>query len=286
MKVSGFTFLRNASMLGYPFIQSILSILPICDEYIIAVGDGQDDTLEQIEALQNPKIRILRMQWNEKMGVKGFTYAQQKNAAHAACTGDWAFYLEGDEVIHEKDLPTIRAAMELHLSNPSIEALVFDFLHFYGNYNTLATGYRWCWRGVRVIRNTIRSISPDGLYFLVMKDKNRFLRYPKAAYVPATVYHYGWVRPQEAVNEKIRQIAKFWNEAPRAYRYGDIDPQCLAPFRGEHPAIMQPLIPAHREIFSANPDYKPTTQDRKARLLNHFHKIFGFHLKRVPYVLQ
>ena len=38
MKVSGFTFIKNAEMLGYPFIESIQSVLPIVDEFIIAVG--------------------------------------------------------------------------------------------------------------------------------------------------------------------------------------------------------------------------------------------------------
>ena len=37
MKVSGFTFLRNAQKLGYPFAQSIRSILPIVDEFVIAL---------------------------------------------------------------------------------------------------------------------------------------------------------------------------------------------------------------------------------------------------------
>ena len=32
MRVSGFTFIRNGTMLGYPFVESIRSALPLCDE--------------------------------------------------------------------------------------------------------------------------------------------------------------------------------------------------------------------------------------------------------------
>ena len=112
MKISGFTFIRNGTLLGYPFIQSILSALPICDEFIVAVGDSEDDTLERIKAIGSEKIRIISTQWNEKMQDRGFVYAQQKMIAQYNCNGDWAFYLEGDEILHEDDLPKIRAAME------------------------------------------------------------------------------------------------------------------------------------------------------------------------------
>ncbi len=60
MKISGFTFIRNGTLLGYPFIESILSALPICDEFIVAVGDSEDDTLARIQAIGSNKIRIIQ----------------------------------------------------------------------------------------------------------------------------------------------------------------------------------------------------------------------------------
>ena len=54
------------------------------------------------------------------------------------CTGDWAFYIEADEVYHEDELNKINNSYEgTHLDNPNVEALVFDFYHFYGNANSV-----------------------------------------------------------------------------------------------------------------------------------------------------
>ena len=55
MKVSCFTFIKNGTLLGYPFIESICSALPLCDEFIIAVGNSEDDTLARIKEIKSEK---------------------------------------------------------------------------------------------------------------------------------------------------------------------------------------------------------------------------------------
>ena len=127
--ISGFTFIRNGVDFGFPFEASIRSLLPLVDEFVIAVGLGHDGTLERIRALNDPKIRIIETIWNERMAERGFVYAQQKMIAQYSCTGDWAFYLEGDEVLHEAELEAIRASVDQHHGNAAVEALVFDYLH-------------------------------------------------------------------------------------------------------------------------------------------------------------
>ena len=147
MKVSGFTFLRNGQRLGYPFAESIRSILPIVDEFVIALGPCDDNTEKMLRDIGDPKIRIISTRWNEHIqpgySVNGFVYGQQKSIALFNCTGDWAFYLEADEVVHENDLPKIRVAMEQYLGDARVEALAFDYLHFYGNANTVVWSPGW-----------------------------------------------------------------------------------------------------------------------------------------------
>ena len=283
MKVSGFTFIKNAEMLGYPFIESIQSILPIVDEFVIAVGKSDDNTLEIIKSIKDDKIRIIETQWNESMQDRGYVYAQQKMTAQFSCTGDWAFYLEGDEVLHEKDLDTIRNTMEQHLDNPEVEALYFDYYHFYGKPDQVGiAGYK---RAPRIIRNTIRNYSPDGLFFVVM-DKNKKGRYPKAAHAGCHIYHYGHVRKVEKNNEKIKQTGKYWgDEEPDTFStYGNIDLGEIRPFTGTHPQIVQKWIDTEAEQeFKQNPNYKITLKDKKHRIRFWLDEKLGWDISKKHY---
>ena len=132
MKVSAFTFIKNGQILGYPFVESIQSILQIVDEFVINVGESEDDTLLLIKSIPSQKIRIIKSKWNDTMQDRGYVYGQQKMVAQFNCTGDWAFYIEGDEVYHENELKQIKESMAMHLDNPNVEALAFDFYNFCG----------------------------------------------------------------------------------------------------------------------------------------------------------
>ena len=114
MKVSAFTFIKNGQILGYPFLQSIQSVLPIVEEFVVNVGESEDDTLARIESIPSSKIRIIQSKWNNSMQDSGFVYGQQKMIAQFNCTGDWAFYVEGDEVYHESELKKFGKTYEFH----------------------------------------------------------------------------------------------------------------------------------------------------------------------------
>lgn len=267
-RLSGFTFLRNARELGFPFVESIESILPIVDEFIVVVGESRDDTLSCVRSIASPKIKIIETIWNEKMSSRGFVYAQQKMIGQFACSGEWAFYLEGDEVVHENDLPTIEASLAKHHANPEVEALHFDYLHFYGSPGWLAASPRWYRRECRIIRNTIRTFAPDGQYWVVMEN-NRKGRYPQSANCNAKIYHYGHVRRQEKMQEKMNQVSKYWNSNPNKVNYADIDPLSLREFKGQHPSVMGPWIENEAELSFTPPEtstYIPTFRERKHRL--------------------
>jgi len=284
MKVSGFTFIRNGEMLGYPFIESIQSALPILDEFVIAVGKSEDRTLERIQEIGSNKIRIIETEWNEAMQDRGFVYAQQKMIAQFNCTGDWAFYLEGDEVLHEKDLDTVHDSMKRHLNNPEVEALYFDYYHFYGKPDQIGiAGYK---RAPRIIRNSIRNYSPDGLFFVVM-DKNKKGRYPKAAHAGCHIYHYGHVRKADRNDQKIKQVSKYWgDENPDAFStYGNIDLGELRTFTGTHPAIVSEWINHEAELeFTQNPNYKITLKDRKHRIRFWLDEKLGWDISKKHYI--
>jgi hypothetical protein len=284
MKVSGFSFLRDGVRLGYPFEQSIRSALPICDEFVIAVGAGEDGTLERLQAMNEPKLRLIPTTWNEKIRSHGFVYAQQKLIAQYNCTGDWAFYLEGDEILHEQDLDQILGAMKHYLPNPAIEALVFDYRHFYGDpghIDVSSANYR---KAARIIRNSIRSFAPDGLYWSVFKEKNLFgrrnkrrSRYPRAAALNVPIYHYGNVRSERYLKAKADTVNQYWGREIWPSAYGRIDPARIAPYTGSHPEIIRGWLEEHgTHGFEYDPHYRITSRERKHRLLRPLEKAFGW----------
>ena len=287
MKVSGFTFLRNGQRLGYPFVPSIRSILPLVDEFVIALGPCDDDTEKMLREIGDPKIRILHTTWNEKMrgdySVGGFVYGQQKSIALFNCTGDWAFYLEADEVLHENDLPKIRAAMEKYLPDERVEALAFDYLHFYGNQNTIAWSPGWYRSEVRILRNTIPAWSSEGLFFNVL-DSHKKSRHPRAAHTDATVYHYGWVRSEAQMFTKLASVQKHWGHSEtKPVDYSKIDAAVLKEFSGTHPKAVQDWLPKADGLFHADPNHQLTAREKKHRRLLWLEKIFGVQFAKKHY---
>ena len=288
MKVSGFTFLRNGQKHGYPFVESVRSVLPIVDEFVIALGPCDDDTEKLLREIGDPKIRIIPTQWNERIrsdySIKGYVYGQQKSIALFNCTGDWAFYLEGDEVVHENDLAKIRGAMGFYLDDERVEALIFDYLHFYGNQNTIAWSPAWYRTAPRILRNTIPAWAPKGLFFTVL-DTQKKARYPRAAHTGATIYHYGYLKTQEQMNLRKALTAKSWNHPHHKIDYAEIDPAVLKPFTGSHPKAVQAWFPPAEGLFQANPRHRLTRRERKHRIMVKLEHWFGFRFNKKHYRL-
>jgi hypothetical protein len=284
MKVSAFTFIRNGQILGYPFLQSIQSILNIVDEFIINIGKSEDDTLSLIKSINNPKIRIIESNWNDSMQDKGYVYGQQKMIAQFNCSGDWAFYIEGDEVYHEDDLEKIRKSMELHLNNPDVEALIFDFIHFYGNTNSILNSPGWYRSEARIIRNSVRSYAPDGLFWLVL-GSNKKGRYPKAKHTGVSCYHYGWARTEDQMNLKSSKVQKYWGKQHVKIDYSQMDQKIIQEFKGNHPKIIEDWLSNEKRLFEVDPKYIPTNKQKKHQIMLIIEKIFGVDLSKKHYKL-
>ena len=284
MKVSAFTFIKNGQMLGYPFLESIQSILPIVDEFIINVGKSEDNTLELISSISSPKIRIIESEWNDTMQDRGYVYGQQKMIAQFNCTGDWAFYIEGDEIYHEDDLEQITRVMKMHLNDSNVEALVFDFNHFYGNGNSLLVSPGWYRSEARIIKNSVRSYAPDGLFWLVL-ESNKKGRYPKAKHTGVTCYHYGWVRSEDQMNLKSSKVKKYWGSNHVEIDYAQMDQSIIQKFQGSHPKIIDNWLPKETGLYQTDPTYRLSKKDKKHQLKMKLENLFGIDLSKKHFKL-
>lgn len=209
MKVTGFTFIRNGVKLDYPIVEAIQSILPICDDFVVAVGNSEDDTLGLIQAIDPSKIRIIETIWDDSLRENGAVLAVETNKAFQAIESDsdWAFYIQGDEVIHEQYLPIIKSAMERFKDDKKVDGLLFHYRHFYGSYDYVGASNSWYKDEIRVIKNDKSIYSfKDAQGF--RKGDNEKLN---VIGIPAYVNHYGWVKEPRAMQQKQESFHKLWH---------------------------------------------------------------------------
>ncbi|MFT6833562.1 MAG: hypothetical protein ACJAZN_003747, partial [Planctomycetota bacterium] len=262
MKISAFSFLRNGAKLHYPIVESIRSALPLVDEFVIALGnsDPEDDTRARIEAIGSPKIVLFDTVWDLEKYPRGMEHAHQTDLAKERCSGDWLLYLQGDEVLHEDDLETIRESAARWQDDERIEAMLFDYLHFWGDYDHVHDSHTWYKQEVRLIRNrpeihsfksaqSFRRIPNfDGVSYREKAGTEKLM----AVHSGARIFHYGWVRPPEAMQKKRvyfevnhqgeRSAAQLESSEPTAFDYG---PLTRVPrYQGTHPAVMDDRIAA------------------------------------------
>jgi hypothetical protein len=257
MRVCGFTFIRNAVLYDYPIVEAIGSILPICDGFIVAVGESDDATIQLINSI-DPKVKIVRTEWNEKLNSGGSVFADETNKAFQAIPSDydWAFYIQGDEVLHEQYLLTVKQEMIDNLNNRHVDGLLFNYLHFYGSYDFVGQKHSWYRREIRIIRNRKDIFSYKDAQGFRKKPNNKL----NVKHIDAFIYHYGWVREPVALQKKETAKSGFYLsyakvkellERTKTFNY-ESRKEPLRKFTESHPKVMEQRIA--RKNWSFEPD--------------------------------
>jgi hypothetical protein len=246
MTISGFTMVRNAGKFYFPIKESISSALPLVDEFIVALGDcdDDDDTRTQIESIQSDKVKIIDRVWNAADYKDGKVFADETTFALKQCKGDWCLYLQADEVLHEKDLDNINQLCHKYLHNNEVDGFLFNYHHFWGDYNHLMYAHSWYKHEIRIVRNmpTVYSYQ-DAVSF--RKGEGKKLN---VVALDAYIYHYGWVRPPDLMKSKRKEQDAIHRgetndrkpSADERFDYGPLG--ALKLFRETHPAVMQERV--------------------------------------------
>lgn len=279
MKVSGFTFVKDAVKYDFPLVESLKSMMPLCDEIFVNVGVSEDDTLEIVKSIKDSKIKIIETEWDEKFKYKKRILSQQTNIPLYKCRGDWCLYLQADEVLHEKDYDMIISCMEENLDNKRVQGILFDYYHLYGSYDTYVRSFHWYRKEIRIIRNRLGIQS--------WKDAQGFRADGKKLRVkacPAHVYHYGWVRDPHKMEIKKRYQRILYHggndntDLPdgRFYYEKDIDPHMVSEFNESHPAVMKERIDKWKYKFEPEKfSYKPSLKDIRCRVTDFIDRVTG-----------
>jgi glycosyltransferase involved in cell wall biosynthesis len=266
MKISGFTFVRNAVKFDYPVVEAVTSILPLCDEVVVCVGKSDDGTLALIESIPSDKIKIVHSVWNDSLRKNGKVLAVETDKAFdaVAADADWAFYIQADEVVHEKYLPAIKQAMEHYKDDYRVDGLLFKYVHFYGSYDYVGDSRTWYRHEIRVIRNNkaIRSyLDAQGF----RKDGKKL----HVKEIDAAIHHYGWVRNPYYMHAKQNNLERLYHEkvtlsADEMFDYSNVT--SLKLFEDTHPQVMRERI--NRQDWDFTFDIKKKNFSLKDRILH------------------
>lgn len=281
MKIAGFTIIKNAIHNDYPIVEAIQSILPVVDEMVVLVGDCIDDTRQLIESIGDSKIKIFDSVWDPNLRSGGVVLAVETDKAFQLVSpdADWAFYIQGDEVVPENSHAAIKEACCKYKDDKRVEGLLFKYLHFYGTYDYVGDSRKWYDHEVRIIRNN-KEISAyrDAQGFRV---GNRKLNVKPAN---AWVYHYGWVKSPVQMKRKMKDAAKYWlsddnhlNEfmnSDDVFNFNDFD--SLKKFTGQHPVVMRPRI--EKQTWKVELDISRKRFSFKNRFLYFIEKLTGVRL--------
>ncbi len=247
MKISGFTIIRNAVKNDYPIVEAITSILPVVDEMVVLVGDSDDETEDLIKSINSNKIKIHRSVWDQSLRQGGKVLAVETDKAFQLidADSDWAFYIQADEVVHEKYHHAIIEACKKYKDDERVQGLLFKYLHFYGTYDYVGDSRKWYNREIRIIRNN-KAITAyrDAQGFRIGTTKL------PVKLIDAYVYHYGWVKSPKLMKQKMKNVSRFWNDdtdewqqflgSEDVFNYDDFD--SLQKFTATHPEVMQKRV--------------------------------------------
>jgi hypothetical protein len=274
--VSGVTIVKNAVKFDYPIVECINSILPLVDEYIISIGDGNDETEALIKAIASPKIKIVHSVWDTSFNTGGTVLAVETDKAllHVNKKADWVFYLQADEVVHENDYPAIQQALLKYKSDENVDGLLFKYKHFYGTFDYIGDSRRWYNHEIRIIKNNPQIKSYRDAQGFKKNNQKLFVKL-----IDAYIYHYGWVRTPKAQQAKLANFYSYWNGGNQTQFEEELfdymkNVDSVAIYTGTHPKVMKHRIDNWQYPIEWN--VKKKNLNFKDRILYYFEKITGY----------
>jgi len=277
MKVAGFSFVKNAVQFQYPVIEAIQSVLPFCDEFVIAIGKCNDGTLELIKNMTNEKIRIVETEWDDSLreGGRVFAVETKKAFAHISEDIDWAFYIQADEVVHEDYYKNITAAMRTYKDDKKVDGLLFKYLHFYGSFDYVGASSNWYSHEIRIVKANSNIYSYKDAQGFRKNENEKLNVIPIDAYI----HHYGWVREPEAMQMKQTNFRSLYRgkaellkakTEPKKYNYEDRVHKVIR-FTGSHPQIIVPRIQRKNWQFAYDISMsRISVKDRAKKILKNY----------------
>ncbi|MCF8057865.1 MAG: hypothetical protein K9K67_01105 [Bacteriovoracaceae bacterium] len=244
----GLTLLRNGLKYDYPFKECLAALTDLCEQSFIALGDSEDGTEKEVQKFEN--LTIIPTTWDMSlMGDGGKILSQQTNVALEALRKEyktgWGFYLQTDELIHEKDFDQIKKDILAAEAN-GCDAIRFRYFHFWLNHNQIAISKRWYPQEIRAIKLD-SNITSHG-------DAQGFIGQQKVYESDVHIFHYGHVRDEEKREAKQELLIKMIRPDEKFKKYKTREEKAFKktetlPYYGPHPKWMKERITKFGDIF-------------------------------------
>lgn len=252
-KISVYTTTTNSIQNEYFAIEGIRSALLFADEVVVMDGGSTDNTIDQINKIGDPRVKIYTNKWLHSLG-KSMT-GINKSLSLGYCTGDWCVLMDSDEVFHEDDVEQIKRLPSV--VSDDIVGIKFNTIHFYKDYNHIMNG---CpdWKDlyndkVYMVRNGLCvhhgavNTEPDAHVDLHGKP----LDPSKTILTSVKVFHYGHARSKEAYVKKLNHIEgrhSGWKWKPVDSKSFEWMPDYkLRDLKDSHPMVMKERILAGQD---------------------------------------
>lgn len=193
MSLSCIMIIKNGIRNGYPFLESIRSIVDAADEFLISDGYSDDGTYDYLCAAANKysNIKLYQDTWPASEFGESIALVTNQLKARARC--DWVYNIQADEVVHETILPKFHRLTTTQTNKFASFAL--RFLHFVGDFHHIETnpGYEYA---VRLVPNAenVSAVS-DGWTFDGNVEPVGIIKYPP-------LFHFGWVYSKNNLYKK------------------------------------------------------------------------------------
>lgn len=275
-RLSAFSYLKNGVVFDYPFIESLLSIAPICDQIIVCyASESTDGSREALEALQAklPQLELYPSKvWQTPGLSQGEVIRLAAEEAEAYCDGDWLLHLQADEVYLNAEVLSIKNYLDQYHCL-DIDGFFFQVLHFYADYDMVigpqGAKAGWYQETMRLSRAGKAKHIQDAWTQLLKEPQSKALR------VPIRIFHYGHVREKEAMRLKASYMERLYHDladdyevcAAQAFEYNAVPKELIEPFDAEHPETMLKRISSQRLAHSLHSWSMTETRRQKPRLL-------------------
>jgi len=194
---------KNLILNGYPFVESLLSVLPLADEFIISEGYSDDDSLNYLwkfkkkyETRERP-IFVYQDEWPDRSyHGEAITYVLERAIQKAS--KKWVLYLQADEIWHEDMIPYMLDIVSK--DNFEFNSISFPYFHFINSWEP-SKDTKYYQEAMRFVRND-RGIKllGDAWNFITPGPADPIYA---AGYSPNRIFHMNWCLPE---NNDIKHI--------------------------------------------------------------------------------